>query len=112
MIFLQAYSYDQLDMRQSFLQKCHLQQFFEDIAPEKIQSDLNTIKKCLKLIQDAASDTTKIVEQIDILEGVSIVQSMIKVSADFGLASDFGYFVALTICIYILFIYLLYVQSR
>ena len=112
MIFLQAYSYDQLDMRKSFLQKCNLQQFFVDIAPEKIQSDLNTIKACLKLIQDANSDTTKIVEQIDILEGVSIVQSMIKVSADFGSATDFGYFVVLTICIYILLIYLLYVQSR
>jgi hypothetical protein len=80
MIFLQAYSYDQLDMRKSFLQKCNLQQFFVDIAPEKIQSDLTTIKACLKLIQDANSDTTKIVEQIAILEGVSIVQSMIKVS--------------------------------
>ena len=56
--------------------------------------------------------TNKIVEQIDILEGVSIVQSMIKVSADFGSATDFGYFVVLTICIYILLIYLLYVQSR
>ena len=80
MIFLQAHSYAQLDLHKSFLQKCNLNQFFEDIAPEKIKSDLNTIKKYLKLIQYAASDTTKIAEQITILEDVSIVQSMIKVS--------------------------------
>jgi len=72
MIFLQAHSCVQVDLHKSFLQKCNLNQFFEDIAPEKIQSDLNTIKKCLKLIQDAASDITKIV-QITILEDVLIV---------------------------------------
>ena len=47
---------------------------------QEINSDLKTIKKCLKLIQDANSDTTKIAKQIDILEDVSIVKSMIKVS--------------------------------
>ena len=41
---------------------------------------MKTIKKCLKLIQDAKSDITKIAKQIAILEDVSIVQSMIKVS--------------------------------
>ena len=72
MIFLQAYSYAQLDMRKSFLQKCNLQQFFVDMDAKEIQFDLNTIKNCLKLIQDAASDITKIV-QITILEDVLIV---------------------------------------
>ena len=80
MFFLQAHSYAQLDLHKYFLQKCNLNQFFEDIAPEKIKSDLNTIKKYLKLIQYAASDITKIAEQITILEDVSIVQCMIKVS--------------------------------
>ena len=81
MIFLQAYSYAQLDMRKSFLQKFNLQQFFVDMdAHQEIESDLTTIKKCLKLMQDANSDTTKIAKQIDILEDVLIVKSMIKVS--------------------------------
>ena len=80
MIFLQAHSYAQLDLHKSFLQKCNLQQFFVDMDAKEITSDLKTIKACLKLIQDANSDTTKIAEQITILEDVSIVQSMIKVS--------------------------------
>ena len=63
-----------------FLQKCNLEQFFVDKEAEEIESDLKTIKNCLKLIQDATSDTTKIAEQIVILEKVSIVKSMIKVS--------------------------------
>ena len=65
-IFLQAYSYAQLEMRQSFLQKCILKQVFVDKDVEVIKFDLKTIKKCLKLIQDANSDTTKIAEQISI----------------------------------------------
>ena len=80
MIFLQAHSYAQLDLRKSFLQKCNLQHFVVDMDAQEINSDLKTIKKCLKLIQDANSDTTKIAKQIDILEDVSIVKSMIKVS--------------------------------
>ena len=80
MIFLQTYSYAQLEIRQSFLQKCNLKHFFVDKDAEKIKSDLKTIKKCLKLIQDAASDTIKIAKQISILEDVSIIKSMIKVS--------------------------------
>ena len=99
MIFLQAHSCNQLDLHKSFLQKCNLNQFFEDIAPEKIQSDLNTIKNCLKLIQDAKSDTTKIAKQIAILEDVSIVQSMIKVSdRTFSLSTRiFCYFVVVAV---------------
>ena len=136
MIFLQAYSYAQEDMHKSFLQKCNLNQFFENMDAKEKTSDLKTIKKCLKLIRDANSDTTKIAKQIDILEDVSIVKSMIKVSyfvvitfcsaidfssainfgstSDFDSAIDFGYFIALTICIIhlLLLIYLLYVQSR
>ena len=57
---------------------------------KEITSDLKTIKKCLKLIQDANSDTTKIAKQISILEDVSIVKSMIKVSTDFGSVLDVG----------------------
>ena len=34
--------------------------FDDDMVPEKIKTDFKTIKACLKLIQNAKSDTTKI----------------------------------------------------
>ena len=58
MFFLQAHSDAQEEMWKSFLQKCNLQQFFDDMEAKEIKSDLKTIKACLKLIQDANSDTT------------------------------------------------------
>ena len=105
MIFLQAYSYAHEEMRKSFLQKCKLEQFFVDKDAQEIDSDLETIKKCLKLIQDAASDTTKIAKQITILEDVSIVQSMIKVSDHtFSLSTRiFCYFVVVIVAVWGLF---------
>jgi|TARA_B110001450_G_C17461939_1_gene416589 cytochrome bd-type quinol oxidase subunit 2 len=51
------------------------------MAPEVVKTDLTTFKACLKLIQDAKSDTIKIAKQITIiLENLSIVKSMILVS--------------------------------
>ena len=88
-----------------FLQKCNLEQFFVDKEAEEIKSDLKTIKNCLKLIQDATSDTTKIAEQIAILEKVLIVKFMVKVSdplfasthCDLPVCGDVGIAVAVTI---------------
>ena len=77
MIFLQAYSYAQEEMNSHFLQKCKFEQFFDTMEAKEIKSDLKTIKACLQKIRDATSvDTTKIVNQIFILENVSIVKSV------------------------------------
>ena len=66
---------------------------------------MKTIKNCLKLIQNATSDTTKIAEQIAILEKVPIVKFMVKVSdplsastqCNLPICGDVGIAVAVTI---------------